>query len=263
MVFKEGDLVILVDPKGSYFLQRLTPGKRFHTHRGYIDHDQIIGAPAGTVVKSSLGREFLVFYPSTKEYTLNMPRKSGIIYPKDVATILVWADIFPGARVLCGGVGSGALLIAVLRQVGPTGRVVAYDVREDMLAWAEQNAKNFLGELPGLELKLGDIYEPIPERNFDRVLLDVPEPWRALDTVEATLLPGGIFSAYVPSIVQVDQLVKALEERESFALIESLEVLVRHWQVEGKSVRPYHRMVGHTGFLVFARKVVRSPGESC
>ncbi|MGO0121998.1 tRNA (adenine-N1)-methyltransferase [Desulfothermobacter acidiphilus] len=256
MRFRVGDLVLLIGPKGGHFLQRLEAGGRFHTHQGFIEHEQIIGKPPGSIIRSSLGKEFMVFYPSTKDYMLNMPRKSGIIYPKDLGVILVWADIFPGARVLCGGVGSGALLVALLRQVGPTGSVVAYDLREDMLIWAERNARNFLGDLSHLRLRQGSVYDLIPEQGFDRVLLDVPEPWRALDTVKQALVPGGIFSAYLPSITQVDQLVRAMEEKGGFALVESLEVLQRHWHLEGKSVRPYHRMVGHTGFLVFSRLLV-------
>jgi len=259
LVFQEGELIVFVDRHGRYYLQRLQRDGRFHSHRGYIDHDQVIGSPPGSRAVSSIGEEFFVFYPTLMDYTMNMPRKSGIIYPKDTGVILMWADLFPGSRVLLGGVGTGALLLAVVRQVGQAGRVVAYDVRQDMLDYAAQNLRNYLGETPNLTLKLGSVYEPIEEKGFDRILLDVPEPWQAIDTLYNSLLSGGIACAYVPSITQVDAFVNALKQTAAFILIETLEVLLRDWYLSGRSVRPNHRMVGHTGFLVFARKIERSP----
>lgn len=255
MVFEEGALVVFIDRQGRYYLQRLQAGGRFHSHRGYVEHDRVIGANPGSTVVSSIGEEFFVFHPTLMDYTMNMPRKSGIIYPKDTGIILMWADIFPGSRVLLGGVGSGALLLAVLRYVGPTGQVVAYDVRQDMLDYAVQNLENYLGKVPNLALKLGSVYEPIEERDFDRALLDVPEPWQAIDTLCSSLTPGGIVCAYLPSITQVDAFVTAVKQTAAFILVETLEVLLRDWHLAGKSVRPNHRMVGHTGFLVFARKL--------
>lgn len=255
MRFREGELVTFIDREGRSYLQRLTRGGRFHSHRGYVEHDVVIGAAPGSVVVSSIGAKFFVFYPTLMDYTMNMPRISGIIYPKDTGIILVWADIFPGAKVLVGGVGTGALLLAVTRQVGPSGRVVAYDVRQDMLDHAAQNLREFLGATPQLTLKHGDVYQPIDEEGFDRALLDVPEPWRVLETLQKSLIPGGIVSAYVPSITQADTFVNALKEAGNFALVETLEVLVRDWHIAGRSVRPHHRMVGHTGFLTFARKL--------
>ena len=255
MRFKEGDLVAFIDREGRTYLQRLASGGKFHSHRGYVTHEAAIGAVPGTVVSSSHGAKFYVFYPTLIDFTMNMPRKSGIIYPKDTSIILLWADVFPGAKVLIGGVGSGALLLAVARQVGTSGVIVAYDVREDMLEHAARNLREFVSELPDLTLKVGDIYEPIPEEGFDRVLLDVPEPWRALPTLRKALVPGGIVCAYVPSITQANNFVNALKEAGSYALTETLEVLVRNWHIAGRSVRPHHRMVGHTGFLSFARKL--------
>lgn len=258
MTFKEGEFVVLVDKQGRYYLRRLRKGGSFHSHQGYIEHARIIGSPPGSAISSSTGEEFYVFHPTLMDYTMNMPRKSGIIYPKDTGIILVWADIFPGAEVLLGGVGSGALLLAVVRRVGPRGRVVAYDVREDMLEYAGRNLRNYLGEQQNLSLRLGSIYETIAERGFQRVLLDVPEPWNAANTLRDVLLPGGILCAYVPSITQADVLNSALKQEGSFTLVQTIEVLLRDWHLSGRSIRPNHRMVGHTGFLVFARKIGRS-----
>lgn len=255
--FKEGDLVVFVDHQARFYLQRLSENGRLHTHRGYAEHNEVLGREPGCAVKTSGGKELFVFYPTLLDYTMNMPRKSGIIYPKDTGIILMWADIFPGARVLCGGVGTGALLIAVLRQVGATGQVVAYDVRQDMLDHAARNLEAYLGATPVLTLKLGSLYDPIEETGFDRVLLDVPEPWRAIDTVYNALVPGGIVCSYVPSVIQAEAFTTALRRSKAFTLIETMEVLVRNWHLAGRSVRPEHRMVGHTGFLTFARKLDR------
>jgi tRNA (adenine57-N1/adenine58-N1)-methyltransferase len=255
MTFQAGELVAFIDQEGRAYLQRLVPGGRFHSHRGYVVHDTVIGAAPGTVVTSSRGAKFYVFYPTLTDFTMNMPRISGIIYPKDTGIILLWADIFPGAKVLIGGVGSGALLLAVVRQIGAGGAIVAYDVRQDMLDHAAQNLREFLGATPQLTLKHGDIYQPIEEEGFDRVLLDVPEPWRVIETLQKSLAPGGIVSAYVPSITQADAFVNALKGTGNYALVETIEVLVRDWHIAGRSVRPHHRMVGHTGFLTFARKL--------
>lgn len=256
--FKDGELVIFFDHRGVQFLQRLTPGGRLHTHWGYIEHDNVLGREPGSIVETSVGKKLYVFYPTLSDYIIKMPRKSGIIYPKDLGIIMVWADVFPGARVLLGGVGSGALLLAILRQVGPAGKVVAYDVRQDMLDWATENIRAYFGELPSfLELRLGDIYQPEVEAGFDRVLLDVPEPWRAVETAYKSLIPGGIVCSYLPSIIQVHSFVGALREAGTFGLVETVEVMLRGWYLEGRAVRPEHRMVGHTGFLTFARKLSR------
>jgi len=255
--FKEGDLVVFADQHGRLHPQHLSSGGCLYTEWGHVKHEAVLGRDPGCTVKTSGGKELFVFYPTVLDYTMKLRRMSTIIYPKDTGIMMMWADIFPGARVLCGGVGSGALLLAVLRQVGPGGQVVAYDVRQDMLDCAADNIKAYFGPTPQLVLKLGSIYEPIEEAGFDRVLLDVPEPWRALETAHSALIPGGIICAYVPSIVQVEDFTRALRRSKAFALIETLEVLVRNWHLEGRSVRPEQRMVGHTGFLTFARKLDR------
>ncbi|GFN22894.1 tRNA (adenine-N1)-methyltransferase [Thermanaeromonas sp. C210] len=253
-MFREGDWVIFTDNRVC-MVERLTSHRRLHTHWGYIEHDDVLGREPGSIVETSRGKKLYVFAPTLADYVMHMPRKSGIIYPKDTGIILLWADVFPGSRVLVGGVGSGGLLLAVLRQVGEKGRVVAYDVRQDMLDRAAENVKGYFGDLPPyLELRLGDIYAPEDlEEDFDRVLLDVPEPWRALETVCRVLLPGGILCSYLPSILQVARFENLLRRTESFALIETLEVMMRGWHIEGRAIRPQHRMVGHTGFLTFAR----------
>ncbi|MEW5761597.1 MAG: tRNA (adenine-N1)-methyltransferase [Bacillota bacterium] len=257
MPFKPGDLVFFLDHQGRFYPQRLEAGGRLYTHRGYANHDEILGREPGCAVKTSGGKELFAFYPTLLDYTMKMPRRSGIIYPKDTGIILLWADIFPGANVLCGGVGSGALLLALVRQVGAWGRVVAYDVRQDMLDHAARNLEAYFGLTPALTLKLGSIYDPVPETGFDRALLDVPEPWRAVETVYEALVPGGILGAYVPSIIQAEAFTTALRRSKAFTLIETLEVLIRDWHLEGRSVRPAQRMVGHTGFMTFARKLDR------
>lgn len=255
MAFKEGEWVIFASSQAT-FLEQLIPGSRLHTHWGYIEYDKVIGCEPGTCVKTSTGKKLYVFYPTLSDFIMNMKRKSGIIYPKDASIIMMWADVFPGARVLVGGVGSGALLLTVLRQVGPSGRVVGYDVRQDMLDCAKENIKAYFGCIPPfLELRLDNVYEANIEPGFDRVLLDVPEPWRALETVYHALNPGGIISCYLPSIIQVHSLVTAIESSNLFALQMTIEVIIRDWYIKEKAVRPEHRMVGHTGFLVFARRL--------
>ncbi|MDQ0286448.1 tRNA (adenine57-N1/adenine58-N1)-methyltransferase [Desulfofundulus luciae] len=255
MPFKEGELVVFADHRAQ-FLQRLIPGERLHTYWGYIEHNDVLGREPGSVIKTSEGKKLYVFYPTLSNYIVKMPRKSGIIYPKDSGIIMMWADVRPGDRVLLGGVGSGALLLAVLRQVGTAGKVVAYDIRQDMLDCAVENIKAYFGDLPSyLELRLGDIYEPTGESGFDRVLLDVPEPWRAVKTVDKALIPGGILCSYLPSIMQVRTFTTVLQKAGTFGLIETVEVMVRGWHIDGRAVRPQHRMVGHTGFLTFARKL--------
>ncbi|MBO8128569.1 MAG: tRNA (adenine-N1)-methyltransferase [Peptococcaceae bacterium] len=257
MYLQEGDLVVFIDQQQRSYLKRLKADGRLHTHRGYIDHSKVIGLPPGSLIKTSMDKEVYVFRPRMIDYIMNMPRKSGIIYPKDTAYILLQADIFPGARVILGGVGSGALLLAVARQVGPEGYVWGYDVRRDMLDFARRNISELLGEPSNVTLKLGNIYEQIDEQDVDCILLDVPEPWNAVENCTRALKSGGILLAYTPTIKQADLFTQELRHHKSFAMIETTELLVRDWHIRDRSVRPNHRMVGHTGFLTWARKVVR------
>lgn len=251
----EGEWIILLDNKKRYLIQ-VEREKVFHFHKGYIKHEDIIGIEEGSIVKSSQGANLLVLRPTYSDFILEMPRGAQIIYPKDIATILVFADIYPGARVLEAGIGSGALTIALLQAVGETGTVISYEIREDFAKRALANIENFLGRRENHILRLKDIYEEIEDENIDRIILDLPEPWRAIDKVLKALRPGGIFLAYTPTIIQAQKTVEALKTTKSFVLIETIETLLRPWQIEGLSVRPFHRMVAHTAFLTIARKII-------
>ena len=262
MEFRAGELVIFLDHQERSFRQRLHPDGKLQTHQGYIAHRDVIGQEPGVALLTTKGKELFAFRPTLVDYTMNMPRKSGIIYPKDTAYILLWADIGPGSRVVAGGVGSGALLLALVRQVGPSGFVWGYDVRQDMLDFAANNLKEFLGDTGNVVLSLGDVYQNINERQVDSVILDVPEPWHAVDQSALALRPGGVLVAYLPTIRQAENLTVALRGSDRFGLVETVEILVRDWHIRNRSVRPNHRMVGHTGFLTIARRIVRPEGRA-
>jgi len=265
--FAEGEIVLLLDKGENRRLVTLRVGGKAHGHKGYLEHDRIIGAREGVVVRSSSGATYLVFRPRLSEYVLEMPRKSAIVYPKDVAIILVWADIYPGATVVESGLGSGSLTLALLRAVGPTGEVIVYEQRADMIESALVNIGKYV--MPGLSpnapgavaaapdnliVREANIYDGIAETDVDRMVLDLPEPWRVLPHALDALRPGGIVACYSPSIVQVQRTVEALEAAHGFTQIESLEVLYRPWQIKGQAVRPVQQMVSHTAFLTFARR---------
>jgi tRNA (adenine57-N1/adenine58-N1)-methyltransferase len=253
--FQPGERVLLVDQRGRRFLIRLQRGAAFHFHGGVVPHDLILDAPEGTVVHSSLGARLSCLRPRMADFVLKMPRGAQVIYPKDVGAILIQADIAPGSQVLEAGTGSGALTIALCRAVGPEGRVVSYEVREDFHAGAAANVESFFGKLPPwLELRPGDVRDAAASgENFDRVVLDLPEPWSVLEVVEAILPPGGILCTYLPTTNQVQAAVMAMQEH-GFSQIETFEVLLRFWHVARESVRPDHRMVAHTGFVTVGRK---------
>lgn len=257
----EGELVILLDSKRRYLLQ-LERDKTFHYHKGFVNHNDIIGKEEGSIIKSSHGGTLLILRPTLSDYILEMPRGAQIIYPKDIATILIWADIYPGAKVLEAGIGSGALTIALLQAVGETGTVISYEIREDFAKRALINIENFLGKRENHVLRLKNIYEEIEDYNIDRIILDLPEPWKAIENVIKALRPGGIFLAYTPTIIQAQKTVEVLKNSKNFALIETIETLLRPWQIEELSVRPYHRMVAHTAFLTIARKIIPIKEES-
>jgi tRNA (adenine57-N1/adenine58-N1)-methyltransferase len=248
--------VLLVDRRGRRYLVKLEAGETWHSHGGAVPHDLVIGSEEGTVVHSATGMAFRVFRPRMADFVLKMPRGAQVVYPKDVGAILVQADIFPGAHVLEAGTGSGSLTMALCRATGPEGRVVSYELRPEFRATAMQNIEMFLGKLPGwLELREGDLREVAgtPER-YDRVVLDLPDPWAALDALGSVLEPGGIVCGYLPTTVQVQRFVLALEAG-GYEHLETFEVLHRSWHVTPTSVRPDHRMVGHTGFVTVARRV--------
>ncbi|ACA59987.1 tRNA (adenine-N(1)-)-methyltransferase [Candidatus Desulforudis audaxviator MP104C] len=263
MEFREGELVIFLDHQERSFVQRLHPQGKLQTHRGFVPHADVIGCVPGTAFVTTKGKELFAFRPTLVDFTMNMPRKSGIIYPKDTAYILLWADVRPGGRVVAGGVGSGALLLALASQVGASGFVWGYDVRQDMLDFAAANLRQFLGDHPAnTEFKLGNVYENIDERDVDSVILDVPEPWQAVEPSALALKPGGIIIAYMPTIRQAESFTGALRGSNRFGLVQTVEILVRDWHIRERSVRPNHRMVGHTGFLTVARRIVRPEGQA-
>ncbi len=248
--FASGDQILVVDSKNRRYLVRLQPGGEFHTHAGVTPHDEIIDQPEGTTVRSNTGARYLVLRPTLAEFVIAMPRGAQVIYPKDLGPLLLLADIFQGARVLEAGVGSGALSITLLRAGAD---VVGYELREDFAAKAQGNVASFLGPSCPYRVEQRDVYEGIDEAGLDRVLLDLPEPWRVVKHAASVLRPGGILVSYLPTIGQVAQLREALDAG-LFVLAETIEVLQRSWHVEGQSVRPDHRMVAHTGFLTAARR---------
>ncbi|RLB06518.1 MAG: tRNA (adenine-N1)-methyltransferase [Deltaproteobacteria bacterium] len=251
----EGECIILLDPTDEKeFFFKMRKGGHINLHKGKILHDEIIGKSEGAVVHSSRGNPFLILRPTLYQFIMHMKRDTQIIYPKDLALILVYADIYPGCIVLEAGIGSGALTLALLRGVGEKGKVISYEVREEFIRRAKKNIGLFLGDPPNLEVKQRDIYEGIEEKGLDRVILDVPEPWRVVNDVAESLRPGGMLLGYLPTIIQVKSLVDALREDRRFSSIQVFESLIRNWNIEGLSVRPFHRMVAHTGFLTLARR---------
>jgi tRNA (adenine57-N1/adenine58-N1)-methyltransferase len=256
--FRVGDRVQLTDPKGRMHTIVLEPGRSFHTHRGALEHDALIGLPDGSVVTSAGGTAYLALRPLLSDYVLSMPRGAQVIYPKDAAQIVAMGDVFPGARVLEAGAGSGALTCSLLRAVGTTGQVVSYERRADFAAVAQRNVEAFFGgPPPAWTLRVGDVAE-CTEGGFDRIILDMLTPWEALDLVAAALVPGGVFIGYVATTPQLSELVEALRERGGFTEPRAWESLVRDWHADGLAVRPDHRMIAHTAFLVSARRL--APG---
>ncbi|MDR7484234.1 MAG: tRNA (adenine-N1)-methyltransferase [Armatimonadota bacterium] len=249
-----GEPVLLVDRKRRSYLVWLRAGGAFDLRGGRVAHDALIGQPDGVTTESSRGERVLVLRPTLADYVLAMPRGAQVIYPKDLALITMLADIYPGATVVEAGTGSGALTMALVRAVGPAGRVFSYEVREEFQRTAARNIARYLGETPTLVLRLHDISTGIPDAPADRVVLDLPEPWRVVPAAAGALRPGGILLAYVPTTIQVQQTVEALAGSGAFALIETVEALVRPWHVAAQSVRPAHRMVAHTGFLITGRR---------
>jgi len=254
--FEVGDRVQLTDPKGRLHTVVLTPGKLFHTHRGAIAHDDLIGAPEGSVVFSTANTGYLAFRPLLADFVLSMPRGAQVIYPKDAAQIVGFGDIGPGMRVLEAGVGSGALTCSLLRAVGAEGRLTSYERREEFADVARSNVGAFFGEVPAnWELRLGDLAEHPAAEVADRVVLDMLEPWAVLPTVAAALRPGGVLVGYVATTTQLSTYVEALREQGVWTEPHAWETLLRPWHAVGLAVRPEHRMVAHTAFLVTSRRL--------
>ncbi len=252
--FQPGDRVQLTDPKGRHYTVVLEPGKEYHTHRGAIPHDLLIGQPEGSVVASVGGTNFLALRPLLPDYVLSMPRGAQVIYPKDAAQIVMYGDIFPGARVLEAGAGSGALSCSLLRAVGEKGSVQSYEVRDDHAVHAIRNVETFFGERPGnWSITVDDVKNH--EGEVDRVILDMLSPWEVLPTIAKNLIPGGVLVVYVATTTQLSVVTEALREQTCWTEPHAWETLVRPWHVVGLAVRPEHRMIAHTAFLLTTRKL--------
>jgi tRNA (adenine57-N1/adenine58-N1)-methyltransferase len=251
-----GDRVQLTDPKGRMHTITLTAGKEFFTHKGSLPHDQLIGAPEGTTVTTTGGVTYLALRPLLADYVLSMPRGAAVVYPKDAGQVVHMADIFPGARVVEAGVGSGALTMSLLRAVGDEGLVSSYERRQDFADIARANVESFFGSPhPAWRLTVGDLAESLAETEVDRVVLDMLAPWDCLDVVSRTLVPGGVLICYVATATQLSRTAEAMREHGTFTEPSAWESLVRGWHLEGLAVRPEHRMVGHTGFLLTTRRL--------
>lgn len=254
--FKAGDACLLFDKKGRRYLIELIEGAQFHHHHGVLPHDEIIGIEEGSTLSSSLGRPLVLLRPRLADFALKMPRGAAVVYPKDTGAILVWADIQPGNLVIEAGTGSGALTMALARAVGTSGRVISYDVREDHTQLARKRIRGFFGHVPEqIDLRIGAVEDGLTDTRPDRIVLDLPEPWHTVPLAAKKLAPGGIFCCYLPTVPQVQDVRAALDEVDAFLDVMTFEVMMREWSVAGRSVRPNHRMVGHTGFITVARKL--------
>ncbi|QIM17402.1 tRNA (adenine-N1)-methyltransferase [Leucobacter insecticola] len=258
-----GDRVKLTDPKGRLNTITLVPGGEFHSHRGIISHADLVGIPDASVVTNSNGEEYLAIRPLLSDFVMSMPRGAAIVYPKDAAQILSLADVFPGARVVEAGVGSGALSLHLLRAIGESGELFSFERREEFADIAKGNAAAFAGRLPeNWTVTVGDLQEALPETcaagTVDRVVLDMLAPWECVDVAAEALKPGGVVICYVATVTQLSRTAEELQRSGLFTHPQSSETMVRGWHVEGLAVRPDHRMVAHTGFLITARRL--APG---
>lgn len=259
--FKYGDRVQFTDPKGKLYSITLIPGGEWHTHKGWLKHDEIVGQPEGSIFITNGDLKFQAFRPLLGDYVLSMPRGATIIYPKDAAMILGVADIKPGTRVLESGIGSGALTLSLVRAVGETGFVKSIEIRDDFAQISKSNVVNYFGSEPkNWELVVGAFQDQEYEAEWDRVILDMLAPWECVEAASRALVPGGVILAYVATTTQLSRFAEALKESDLFTEPESTETIVRGWHHEGLAVRPQHRMIGHTGFLTVARRM--APGVS-
>ncbi len=258
--FAVGDRVQLTDSKGRMHTIALEPGKEFHTHRGRLAHDALIGAPDGSVVANTAGVEYLALRPLLADYVMSMPRGAAVVYPKDAGQIVMMADIFPGATVVEAGVGSGALSMSLLRAVGEHGRLISFERRDDFAAIAQANARTFFGkDHPAWQVVVGDLVESLPGHvapgTVDRVVLDMLAPWECLAAVGEALVPGGVLICYVATATQLSRVAEAVRDHGGYTEPSAWEAMVRGWHLEGLAVRPEHRMHGHTGFLITTRRL--------
>lgn len=256
-----GQMVLLIDDKGRHYLVKLVERSTFQYHRGNLPHEDIIAAGDGGAVTASSGGMLRVLRPRLRDYILKMTRGAQVVYPKDIGSILVWADVAAGMTVLEAGTGSGALTTALLRAVGPTGRVVTVERRDDHARTAHKTLTRWFGEIPdNLEMRSGEVEEVLVEVAPERIVLDVPEPWHAARIAAEHQDPGGVLCCYLPTVPQIQTLVETLEETGAYEDTDVFETMERTWNVSGRSVRPGHRMIGHTGFLVTSRRVQRREG---
>jgi tRNA (adenine57-N1/adenine58-N1)-methyltransferase len=254
--FAPGDRVQLTDPKGRMHTITLVTGKEFHTHKGSMQHDELIGSPEGSVITTTGNVTYLAMRPLLSDFVLSMPRGAAVVYPKDAGQVVHMADIFPGARVVEAGVGSGALTMSLLRAVGDDGHVSSYERRSDFAEIARGNVESFFGgPHPAWTLTVGDLVETLDETDIDRVVLDMLAPWDCLDAVSRALVPGGVLICYLATATQLSRTAEALRAQGTFTEPHAWESLVRGWHLEGLAVRPDHRMVGHTGFLITSRRL--------
>jgi tRNA (adenine57-N1/adenine58-N1)-methyltransferase len=249
-----GEPALFIDRKNRSYLRVLRPGALLTLRGGTIAADDLIGQPEGSIVRNSGREAFFLCRPTYAQLTPNLPRTAQVIYPKDVGPILLWGDIRAGDRVVEVGTGPGALTIALLRAIGPTGHLTSYERREDFAEMARRNVRTYFGDAPNWTLVLADAVETMDERDIDRMIVDLPEPWCLLARAAQALRAGGIFVGYVPTTPQLKDLADGLRAHGGFANVDAMETLIRFWHLDDRSVRPEHRMVAHTGFLVFARR---------
>lgn len=255
--FADGDSCLLIDTKGRHYLIELRAGARFQFHAGIVEHDALIGSDEGVRIATSTDARLVAVRPRLADYILRMKRGAQVVYPKDIGPILVWGDIAPGMTVVEGGTGSGALAMAIARAVGPAGRVVSVEIRPDHAAHARKVIGRFFGAIPEqLELRHGELAAVIVEVEPDRIVLDIPAPWEVVPAATKAMVPGGVLVSYLPTVPQVERLRDAMRDR--FIDTITIEVLLREWAVDGRSVRPAHRMVGHTGFITSGRLAASS-----
>ena len=256
--FVAGESCLLYDVRGRQYLLTLKPASSFQFDKGTLAHASIIGAPEGATLRSSKDSPLVAVRPRLADYVLKMKRGAAVLYPKDAGPLITWADVAPGDTVLEAGTGSGALTLALARAVGPQGRVVTVERREDHATHAQRVIEGFRGEIPDvIDFRVGDVVDVVAEAQAHRIVLDLPEPWEVVDAAAEHLPGGGTFACYVPTVPQVQSVRDALDATRTFVEAETFEIMMRGWTIDGRSVRPDHRMVGHTGFLTVARKRLR------